>query len=179
MLNVKEKEVLGSIKVNKTEIKQLLETAKRGRKSTDEMSEAELADYYYNQYVMKCERRKEPVMSRKMYDSLHEYYEFDELLSTEDYEENDLRLSKESISSVKGYSGECLDKDNVYYQTSELGRVDQGGGGTIAYIMGNKNMWVVDAGVAVLNMHAPMEVVSKVDVYEAYLGYTSFLTHLK
>jgi len=74
---------------------------------------------------------------------------------------------------------EALDKDNINYQSSELGKVDQGGGGTIAYIMGNKNMWVIDAGVAVLNMHSPMEITSKVDVYEAYLGYISFLTHLK
>ena len=62
-----------------------------------------------------------------------------------------------------------LDDDNIYYQTAELGKVDQGGGGTIAYILGNYNMNVIDAGVAVLNMHAPMEIVSKVDVYEAYL----------
>ena len=63
-----------------------------------------------------------------------------------------------------------LDDDNIYYQTAELGKVDQGGGGTIAYILGNYNMNVIDAGVAVLNMHAPMEIVSKVDVYEAYLA---------
>jgi len=69
-----------------------------------------------------------------------------------------------------------LDNANVNYQTSELGRVDQGGGGTIAYILGNLNMLVIDAGVAVLNMHAPMEIVSKVDVYEAYLGYKAFLS---
>ena len=60
-----------------------------------------------------------------------------------------------------------LDDDNIYYQTAELGKVDQGGGGTIAYILGNYNMNVIDAGVAVLNMHAPMEIVSKVDVYES------------
>ena len=71
-----------------------------------------------------------------------------------------------------------LDDDNVYYQTAELGKVDQGGGGTIAYILGNYNMNVIDAGVAVLNMHAPMEVVSKVDVYEAYLAYCSFLKNI-
>jgi len=68
-----------------------------------------------------------------------------------------------------------LDDENVYYQTAELGKVDQGGGGTIAYILGNYNMNVIDAGVAVLNMHAPMEIVSKVDVYEAYLAYRTFL----
>lgn len=71
-----------------------------------------------------------------------------------------------------------LDDDNIYYQTAELGKVDQGGGGTIAYILGNYNMNVIDAGVAVLNMHAPMEIVSKVDVYEAYLAYRTFLKQI-
>ena len=71
-----------------------------------------------------------------------------------------------------------LDDDNIYYQTAELGIVDQGGGGTIAYILGNYNMNVIDAGVAVLNMHAPMEIVSKVDVYEAYLAYRTFLKQI-
>lgn len=69
-----------------------------------------------------------------------------------------------------------LDENNVYYQTSELGRVDQGGGGTIAYILGNYNMYVIDAGIAVLNMHSPMEIVSKADVYEAYVAYKTFLS---
>ena len=71
-----------------------------------------------------------------------------------------------------------LDDDNIYYQTAELGKVDQGGGGTIAYILGNYNMNVIDAGVAVLNIHAPMEIVSKVDVYEAYLAYRTFLKQI-
>lgn len=71
-----------------------------------------------------------------------------------------------------------LDDDNIYYKTAELGKVDQGGGGTIAYILGNYNMNVIDAGVAVLNMHAPMEIVSKVDVYEAYLAYRTFLKQI-
>ena len=68
-----------------------------------------------------------------------------------------------------------MDENNVNYQTAELGKVDQGGGGTIAYILGNMNMSVVDAGIAVLNMHAPMEIVSKADVFEAYKGYLAFL----
>ena len=71
---------------------------------------------------------------------------------------------------------QIMDENNVNFQTSELGKVDQGGGGTIAYILGNYNMNVIDAGVPVLNMHAPWEVVSKVDVYETYLGYKVFLT---
>ena len=68
-----------------------------------------------------------------------------------------------------------MDESEVNWQSSELGKVDQGGGGTIAYILGNYNMNVIDAGIAVLNMHAPMEIVSKVDVYEAYRGYKAFL----
>lgn len=68
-----------------------------------------------------------------------------------------------------------MDDANVHWQNAELGKVDQGGGGTIAYILGNYNMNVIDAGIAVHNMHAPMEIVSKVDVYEAYLGYKAFL----
>lgn len=68
-----------------------------------------------------------------------------------------------------------MDNANIHYQTAELGRVDQGGGGTIAYILGNYNMDVIDAGIAVLNMHAPMEIVSKVDVYETYQAYKAFL----
>lgn len=68
-----------------------------------------------------------------------------------------------------------MDDANINFQTAELGKVDQGGGGTIAYILGNYNMNVIDAGVAVLNMHAPWEVVSKADVYEAFQAYKVFL----
>lgn len=64
---------------------------------------------------------------------------------------------------------------NVPYQVSELGRVDVGGGGTIAYILANKGMDVIDCGVPVLSMHAPYEVTSKFDVYCAYKGYTAFV----
>lgn len=71
-----------------------------------------------------------------------------------------------------------LDDDKCFYQTSELGKVDQGGGGTIAYILGNYNMYVIDAGLAVLNMHAPMEIISKADLYEAYRAYMSFIKNI-
>lgn len=71
-----------------------------------------------------------------------------------------------------------LDDAKVNYQTAELGKVDQGGGGTIAYIMGNYTMNVIDAGVPVMNMHAPWEVVSKADVYEAYRAYKAFLSDI-
>ena len=68
-----------------------------------------------------------------------------------------------------------LDENGISYQTAELGKVDQGGGGTIAYILANYNMSVIDCGVAVLNMHAPWEIISKVDLYEAKRCYTVFL----
>ena len=71
-----------------------------------------------------------------------------------------------------------MDDEAINFQTAELGRVDQGGGGTIAYILGNYNMNVIDAGIAVLNMHAPMEIVSKADVFEAYKAYKAFITKL-
>ena len=83
--------------------------------------------------------------------------------------------SPEFIAEIR----KVFDEANVNYQTSELGKVDQGGGGTIAYILGNYNMDVIDAGVPVLNMHSPMEIVSKADVYEAYKGYVSFLKNIK
>ena len=69
----------------------------------------------------------------------------------------------------------AMDDAGVAYQFAELGRVDLGGVGTIAYIMANYGMEVIDSGVAVLNMHAPYEVSSKADVYEAVKGYRAFL----
>ncbi len=71
-----------------------------------------------------------------------------------------------------------MDDANVEYQFSELGKVDVGGGGTIAYIMANYGMEVIDSGVAVLNMHAPYELSSKADVYEAVKGYRAFLKNI-
>ncbi len=68
-----------------------------------------------------------------------------------------------------------LEDKKVAYQTAELGKVDVGGGGTIAYIMALYGMEVIDCGVAVLNMHAPWEIVSKADVYETKKGYVVFL----
>lgn len=68
-----------------------------------------------------------------------------------------------------------MEKNDVDYQTAELGKVDQGGGGTIAHILAEYNMEVIDCGVALQNMHAPWEVSSKVDVYETMRGYKAFL----
>ncbi len=72
----------------------------------------------------------------------------------------------------------ALEKNKVSFQTSELGKVDQGGGGTIAYIMAQYNMQVIDSGVPVLNMHAPWEITSKSDIYEAMKGYEAFLKEM-
>ena len=68
-----------------------------------------------------------------------------------------------------------MDDNEVHFQISELGKVDAGGGGTIAYILANKNVNVIDCGVGVLSMHAPWEVTAKSDIYEAYKCYLAFL----
>ena len=68
-----------------------------------------------------------------------------------------------------------MDEGGVFFQTAELGKVNQGGGGTIAYICALYGMNVVDSGVAVLSMHAPWEIISKADLYEAYKGYKAFV----
>ncbi|MCR6515058.1 aminopeptidase [Clostridium sp. LY3-2] len=68
-----------------------------------------------------------------------------------------------------------MEKHDVSYQTAELGKVDQGGGGTIAYILAQYNMEVIDCGVAVLNMHSPWEITSKADIFETKKGYVAFL----
>ena len=73
----------------------------------------------------------------------------------------------------------ALDQEGVIYQTAELGRVDLGGGGTIAYILALYGMNVIDSGVAVLNMHAPWEASSKADIYEALKGYIAFLKNVR
>ena len=83
--------------------------------------------------------------------------------------------SNDSMPEYYAFIRNAMDEAKVNWQNAELGKVDQGGGGTIAYILGNYNMSVIDAGIPVLNMHAPMEIVSKVDIYEAYRGYMAFL----
>ena len=74
---------------------------------------------------------------------------------------------------------QAMDSQDVSYQFAELGKVDAGGGGTIAYIMANYGMEVIDSGVAVLSMHAPWEATSKADVYEAYKGYKACIEEMK
>ena len=77
----------------------------------------------------------------------------------------------EYVAKVRG----IFDDSNVAFQTAELGKVDVGGGGTIAYIAALYGMNVIDSGVAVLSMHAPWEVTSKADIYEAKKAYKAFL----
>lgn len=74
---------------------------------------------------------------------------------------------------------QVFDANGVGFQTAEMGRIDLGGGGTIAYIMANYGMRVLDSGVAVMSMHAPWELTSKADIYESYKAYKAFLKDMK
>lgn len=84
-------------------------------------------------------------------------------------------MSNDTSAEYLGELRRIMDKNKVSFQTAELGKVDVGGGGTIAYILAAYGMQVIDSGVAVLNMHAPAEVISKVDLYEALNCYKAFL----
>lgn len=83
--------------------------------------------------------------------------------------------SNDANAEFMGELRKIMDKNKVCFQTCELGRVDAGGGGTIAYILANYGMDVIDSGIAVQNMHAPYEVISKADLYETLKGYEAFL----
>ena len=83
--------------------------------------------------------------------------------------------SNDANAEYIGKLRKIMDDNGVAFQTAELGKVDIGGGGTIAYILSLYGMNVIDSGVAVLNMHAPWEITSKADVYEAYKSYKAFL----
>ena len=85
--------------------------------------------------------------------------------------------ANDSNAEYVAYIRKVMEDNNIFYQFAELGKVDKGGGGTIAYILAKYNMDVIDAGVPVLNMHAPMEIISKADIYEAYLAYKAFLNN--
>ena len=87
--------------------------------------------------------------------------------------------SNDANAEYLAHLRDIFEQEDVNYQTAELGKVDQGGGGTIAYIMALYGMNVIDSGVAVLNMHAPWEATSKADVYETERGYVAFLKHAK
>jgi aspartyl aminopeptidase len=83
--------------------------------------------------------------------------------------------SNDANAEFIGRLRKVMDDHQVFFQTAELGRVDLGGGGTIAYICALYGMEVIDSGVAVLSMHAPQEIINKADLYEAVKAYGSFL----
>ena len=84
-------------------------------------------------------------------------------------------VSNDASAEFVGKLRKVMDDADVAFQTAELGKVDIGGGGTIAYILANLDMNVIDSGIAVQNMHAPYEVISKADLYETLKGYEAFL----
>lgn len=86
--------------------------------------------------------------------------------------------SNDANAEYMAYLRDIMDKHGVTWQTAELGKVDQGGGGTIAYILAEYGMDVIDCGVPVHSMHAPWEVTSKADIYEAMRGYYAFLIEI-
>lgn len=83
--------------------------------------------------------------------------------------------ASDANAEFMAYVRNIFEKNHVTYQMSELGKVDIGGGGTIAFILANKGMQVVDCGIPVISMHSPFEVISKYDLYQGYLAYKSFL----
>lgn len=87
--------------------------------------------------------------------------------------------SSDAGAELVGKIRNLFESNNILYQIDELGKVDAGGGGTIAYILADKGVDVIDCGVAVLSMHAPYEVTSKYDIYSAYEAYKAFLEQMK
>ena len=128
---------------------------------------------------------EDPEMVKELEEEIHTFEEVFEKRSAA-YLAKGLAFNKFTGSHGKSgsndanaeYLGEIrriMEEAGTAYQFAELGKVDIGGGGTIAYIMANYGMDVVDSGVAVLNMHAPYEVSSKSDIYQAVKGYKAFL----
>lgn len=91
--------------------------------------------------------------------------------------ENGKEGANDADAEYVGYVRKIFNDNHIIWQTAELGKCDSGGGGTIAYVMANRNMNVVDAGVPVLSMHAPYELTSKADIYMAVKAYRSFYEH--
>ena len=82
--------------------------------------------------------------------------------------------TSDASAELVGWVRRCMNEAGVVWQTCELGKVDIGGGGTIAKYMANHNIDTIDMGVSVLSMHAPYEVIAKVDLYEAYRAFRAF-----
>lgn len=82
--------------------------------------------------------------------------------------------TSDANAEFMGFVTNLFDQENVTWQVGELGKVDEGGGGTIAKFVANRNIDVVDVGVPVLSMHAPFEITGKLDVYNTYLAFKAF-----
>jgi aspartyl aminopeptidase len=85
--------------------------------------------------------------------------------------------SNDANAEFLGELRDIFNANGIIWQTAELGKVDEGGGGTIAYILAEYGMEVVDCGVGLLSMHAPWEIASKADIYETYKAYKAFLAN--
>ena len=90
------------------------------------------------------------------------------------YKQTTMLGGKMELANLTEEVRKIFEENDVRYQIAELGKVDIGGGGTIAYILANKGIDVIDCGVPVLSMHSPYEVTSKLDLYEAHRGYEAF-----
>ncbi|MEG2770135.1 MAG: aminopeptidase, partial [Oscillospiraceae bacterium] len=84
--------------------------------------------------------------------------------------------TSDASAEMMGYVADLLDDANVVWQTGELGAVDNGGGGTVAKYIANRNVDVVDIGVPLLSMHAPFELAAKLDIYMTYRAFYTFLS---
>ena len=87
-----------------------------------------------------------------------------------------LKLSKSRDANAEyiGFVRKTFEEKGIAYQNGEMGKIGVGGGGTIAYILADRGMNVVDCGLSLLSMHSPYEITSKFDLYNAYLGYQTF-----
>ena len=82
--------------------------------------------------------------------------------------------ASDASAEYLGYIRNIFESNNVVYQVSEMGKIGIGGGGTIAYILANKGMDVIDCGIPIMSMHSPYEISSKFDIYNAFKAYKAF-----
>lgn len=85
--------------------------------------------------------------------------------------------SSDANAEFVAFIRKIFNENSIKYQVSELGKVDAGGGGTIAYILANKGVDVIDCGIPIISMHSPYELSSKFDIYEAYRAYKAFFNN--
>ena len=178
-----------AILVDKEEVGSIGATGAQSRFFIDSIAELINKQTAYNDLILRHALTNTKMLSSDVSNALDPLYSYVNEAKNSAFLGQGLCFNKYTGSRGKSGANDALpeylaevrkvmDEANVNYQTAEIGKVDQGGGGTIAYILGNENMLVLDAGVPVLSMHAPMEIVSKVDVYEAYLGYLAFIKNI-